>query len=104
MAVENIRGLRISKIGSNKVRTTPMSDLPLVKIVATGGTIANTPSGRLHAAEVAEAIPELKTAARIDIEEVCRVGSSDITPDRWLLIARRINELAADPEIAGFVV
>ena len=27
--------------------------LPLIKIVATGGTIANTPSGRLHAAEVA---------------------------------------------------
>lgn len=78
--------------------------LPLVKIVATGGTIANTPSGRLHAGEVAEIIPDLKTTARIDIEEVCRVGSSDITPDRWLLIARRINELAADPEIAGFVV
>jgi len=30
--------------------------LPLVKVVATGGTIANTPSGRLHAGEVAEVI------------------------------------------------
>lgn len=80
------------------------AQLPLVKIVATGGTIANTPSGRLHAGEVAEVIPDLKNTARIDIEEVCRVGSSDITPDRWLLIARRINELASDPEIAGFVV
>ena len=27
--------------------------LPLIKVVATGGTIANTPSGRLHAGEVA---------------------------------------------------
>ena len=26
--------------------------LPLVKVIATGGTIANTPSGRLHAGEV----------------------------------------------------
>lgn len=79
-------------------------ELPLIKIVATGGTIANTPSGRLHAGEVAEAIPDLKTTARIEIEEVCRVGSSDITPDRWLILARRINELAPDPKIAGFVV
>ena len=29
--------------------------LPLVKVVATGGTIANTPSGRLNAGEVANA-------------------------------------------------
>ncbi|MGH7486249.1 MAG: asparaginase domain-containing protein, partial [bacterium] len=79
-------------------------DLPLIKIVATGGTIANTPSGRLHAGEVAEAIPDLKTSARIEIEEVFRVGSSDVTPDRWLILARRINELAAEPKIAGFVV
>ncbi len=78
--------------------------LPLVKVIATGGTIANTPSGRLHAGEVAEVIPELKEAARIEIEEICRVGSSDITPDRWLIIAKRINELASDKDIKGFVV
>lgn len=78
--------------------------LPLVKVIATGGTIANTPSGRLHAGEVAEVIPELKDTARIEIEEICRVGSSDITPDRWLIIAKRINELAAEKDIKGFVV
>ena len=46
--------------------------LPLVKVVATGGTIANTPSGRLHAGEVAEAIPQLKQVARLEVEEVIR--------------------------------
>ncbi len=78
--------------------------LPLVKVIATGGTIANTPSGRLHAGEVAEVIPELKEVARIEIEEIFRVGSSDITPDRWIIIANRINELASEKEINGFVV
>ena len=53
--------------------------LPLVKVLATGGTIANTPSGRLHAGEVAEAIPQLKKVARLEVEEVMRVGSSAIT-------------------------
>ena len=79
-------------------------DLPLIKIVATGGTIANTPSGRLHAGEVAEVIPELKKTARIEIEEVFRVGSSDITPDRWLVLTGKINQLATSGDVRGFVV
>lgn len=78
--------------------------LPLVKVIATGGTIANTPSGRLHAGEVAEVIPELKNVAQIEIEEIFRVGSSDITPDRWITIAKRINELATEKDLRGFVV
>ena len=79
--------------------------LPLIKVVATGGTIANTPSGRLHAGEVAEAIPALKKVARLDVEEVIRVGSSAITVENWLTLARRINEiLAREPEVKGIVV
>lgn len=79
--------------------------LPLVKVVATGGTIANTPSGRLHAGEVAEAIPELKKVARLEVEEVIRVGSSSITVANWLTLAKRINEiLAKEKEVKGVVV
>ena len=79
--------------------------LPLVKVVATGGTIANTPSGRLNAAEVAEAIPQLKQVARLEVEEVIRVGSSSISLDNWLTLARRINEIfAKEPEVKGVVV
>ena len=79
--------------------------LPLVKVVATGGTIANTPSGRLHAGEVAEAIPALRKVARLEVEEVIRVGSSSITVDNWLTVARRINDiLAKEPEVKGVVV
>lgn len=78
--------------------------LPLVKVMATGGTIANAPSGRLHASEVVEVIPELKDIARIEIEEVFRVGSSAITPDRWIIIAKRINESASEKDLKGFVV
>src|SRR5437016_10454628 len=79
--------------------------LPLVKVLATGGTIANTPSGRLHAGEVAEAIPQLKKIARLEVEEVMRVGSSAITVEQWLTLAKRINEiLAREPEVKGIVV
>ncbi len=79
--------------------------LPLVKIVATGGTIANTPSGRLHAGEVAEAIPDLKKVARLEVEEIIRVGSSSISIENWLKLAKRINEiLSQEKEVKGVVV
>ena len=79
--------------------------LPLVKVVATGGTIANTPSGRLHAGEVVDAIPALKKVARLEVEELFRVGSSSITVENWLTLARRINEiLAQESEVNGVVV
>jgi len=82
-----------------------MNDLPLVKVVATGGTIANTPSGRLHAREVAEAIPELKQVARLEVEEVVRVGSHSMTIENWLTLAKRINEICAqEKEVKGIVV
>lgn len=82
-----------------------MDRLPLVRIVATGGTIANTPSGRLHAGEVAEAIPELRKVARLEVEELVRVASSGITVENWLTLARRINEiLARESDVAGVVV
>ena len=79
--------------------------LPLIKVFATGGTIANTPSGRLHAGEVAEAIPALKKVARLEVDEVMRVGSSAITVEQWLTLAKRINEsLERQPEVDGIVV
>jgi L-asparaginase type II len=82
-----------------------MDRLPLVRVVATGGTIANTPSGRLHAGEVAEAIPELKKVARLEVEELVRVASSSITLENWLTLARRVNEiLARETDVTGVVV
>jgi len=80
------------------------SKLPLVVVVATGGTIANTPSGRLHAGEVADAIPALKKIARLEVEELIRVASSAIGVEHWLPLARRVNEILAKPEVKGVVV
>ena len=78
--------------------------LPRVKVIATGGTIANTPSGRLHAGEVVEAIPQLKSVARLDVEELMRVGSSAITVANWLALSKRINQILAKEEDVKAVV
>ena len=81
-----------------------VSNLPLVAILATGGTIANTPSGRLHAGEVADAIPALKKVARLEVEELIRVASSAIGHEHWLPLARRVNEILSQPRVKGVVV
>src|ERR671931_2649493 len=95
----------IMMIGVQVSDVMAQAQLPLIKVVATGGTIANTPSGRLHAGEVAEAIPQLKKLARLEVEEVMRVGSSSITLEQWLTLARRINEiLAKEPEVKAVVI
>jgi L-asparaginase len=81
-----------------------VNNLPIVAILATGGTIANTPSGRLHAGEVADAIPALKKVARLEVEELIRVASSAIGHEHWLPLARRVNELLSQPQVKGVVV
>ncbi|MBI4482716.1 MAG: asparaginase [Acidobacteria bacterium] len=79
--------------------------LPRVKILATGGTIANTPEGRIAGADVVRSVPPLERVARIEVEEITRINSTDLTLDLWLKLARRINQIfAEDRELAGIVV
>ena len=85
--------------------------LPRVIILSTGGTIASQydpEQGGLVPAltgdQLVEAVPELAELARIDVEQISNIGSPDMTPEIWLKIAIRANELLARSEVAGVVV
>ena len=83
----------------------PASPLPLVKIVATGGTIANTPDGRISAEAVITDVPEIADYARVEILDHVRIGSSSMSPTVWIGLANAINEIfRTEPEVAGIVV
>jgi L-asparaginase len=83
----------------------PAPQRPLVKIVATGGTIANTPNGRLAVDAVLAQIPEIANHARIEVLDLIRVGSSSISVQNWLDISAAVNRIfATEPEVAGVVV
>jgi L-asparaginase len=81
-------------------------ELPRVQVIATGGTIASRPGAdQLTGAALVAAVPQLGEVASLEVEEFSRVGSSSITPDHWLRLAKRINELfRTDPGLAGIVV
>jgi L-asparaginase len=91
------------------------SDLPLVWVLSTGGTIAssggsptdlsNYSVGNLSGEDLLHAVPAIGQLARIMVEPIANVFSSDLTTSHWLTLSRRINEiLSADPSVAGVVV
>jgi L-asparaginase len=78
---------------------------PLVKIVATGGTIANSPSGRMGVDTVLAQIPEISNYARIEVVDLFRVGSAAITLQNWLDLSSTVNQIfATEPGVSGIVV
>jgi len=80
-------------------------DKPQVRIIATGGTIANSPDGRMAVETVLEQIPGIGDIADITLRDYVRIGSSEITLQNWIDIANVITEeLAEHPETDGVVV
>lgn len=103
--------------------TTPpsaaaMKQLPRVAILATGGTIASRGSNALSLTDygvgsghkpvgievLVNAVPEIKQFAEISGEQVFNVGSSKLSIDNWLTLARRVNTLLADEHTDGIVI
>lgn len=79
--------------------------LPIVKIFATGGTIANTPDGRIAVQAIIDELPEVEDIAELRVEDVTRVASSNLTWQEFIDTARAIERsLAEEPEIDGVVV
>ena len=82
------------------------SPKPRITILTTGGTIASRPGAvSLAGPELVQAVPQLLDHASITVEEVARTGSSRMTPELWLKIGKRINELfQTDEDLTGVVV
>ena len=84
---------------------------PTVVILSTGGTIASrydpdkgglVPA--LSGSELVEAVPELAEAAQVQVEQIPNIGSADMTPDIWLKLAQRANEVLSRDDVTGVVV
>ncbi len=78
---------------------------PTVRLVSTGGTIANHPDGRLTAHELAALVPGARRYAVVETEQFANLSSSSLTVAHWLELAQRLNRLfAARRDLAGVVV
>jgi L-asparaginase type II len=91
------------------------SSLPRVRVIATGGTIAGEQdqpgtlggyrAGAKSVNEIVASVPEVARFAQVETEQFANTASTNITPEQWLGLARRINLLFREqPDLAGVVV
>jgi L-asparaginase len=84
-----------------------------IVILATGGTIAGAAatgtqsgyqSGAVTIDAMLAAVPDIGKNANIKGEQISNVGSQDMSFEILLKLAKRINELAQNSDVDGFVV
>jgi L-asparaginase len=78
--------------------------MPLIKIIATGGTIANTGHGLIGIDEVLKDIPQAKAMADFEVVEATRVRSGQLRLNHWLDVGRAASAAAEDSRIDGIIV
>jgi L-asparaginase/Glu-tRNA(Gln) amidotransferase subunit D len=88
------------------------NDLPVVLVIATGGTIAGVQedpddperyrAGTLSADQITASVPTLTEHAVIEAEQFSNIPSPQIMPADWLRLSRLVTErLHARDDIAG---
>lgn len=91
--------------------TKPRSTLPLVKLVATGGTIAMRHDAlsegavpALSGQELLAAVPQIADIARLDVDNFSNQPSDYIGPEDWRALYRRVTEWLACEAVAAVVI
>lgn len=89
------------------------ADLPRVKILATGGTIAGAgaaadkagyKAGALPIDELLNAVPQIHKLATVTGEQISSIGSQDMSIEVWLKLNKRINEIFEKNEADAIVI
>ncbi len=87
------------------INTWAENELPRIRFIATGGTIATRGGTRMSAEEVLQLVPGLQRIARPEPEQFANVASTAMTLDQWVQLARRVNEVFdQDPGLTGAVI
>ena len=80
-------------------------DPPAVRLIATGGTIANHPDGRLSADELVALVPSLSRFVSVETEQFTNISSSALSLEHWLELSNRLNIILDErPDLNGIIV
>ena len=91
----------------------PERALPVIAVLATGGTIAGAQAdataagykaGSFSVNDLLAAVPQLAGIAEIRAEQVANVGSQNMTNAVWRALAERVDALCRDASVAGIVI
>src|SRR5580693_7014885 len=71
---------------------------------ATSTTTVGYKAATVPVQALIDSVPELKKVATVRGEQVFQIASQNMTNDYWLKLAKRVNEVLQQPEVAGIVV
>jgi L-asparaginase len=87
------------------------AELPVVKLIATGGTIAmkidpvsKAPVPAITGEDLVATVPEIAKVARIEVQNLSNVPSGYMDPPRWIELQKAAVEALSRPEVAGVIV
>lgn len=87
------------------------ADLPVIKLIATGGTIAmkidpvkGAPVPAITGEDLLASVPEIGQIAKIEVQNLSNIPSDYMDPDRWIQLHKAVTEALARPEIVGVIV
>jgi L-asparaginase len=85
--------------------------LPVVQLIATGGTIAmkidpvkNAPVPAITGEDLLATVPEMGKVATVQVQNISNVPSGYMDPPRWVELQKAVVAALARPEVAGVIV
>lgn len=88
-----------------------LAELPVVKLIATGGTIAmkidpvkKAPVPAISGEDLIATVPEIAKVAKIEVLNLANVPSDYMDPKLWVALQKAVVETLARPEVAGVIV
>jgi L-asparaginase len=87
------------------------AELPVVKLIATGGTIAmkidpvkKAPVPAISGEDLIATVPGIAKIARIEVQNLSNVPSDYMDPERWIGLQKAVVGALLRPEVAGVIV
>ncbi len=104
-------GGEVAAQGAGQGAKPGASQLPVCRLIATGGTIAmkidpvkKAPVPAISGEDLVATVPEISKLARIEVQNLSNVPSDYMDPERWSQLSRAAQETLARPEVAGVIV
>jgi L-asparaginase len=89
----------------------PEADIPVIQLIATGGTIAmkidpdkKAPVPAISGEDLLATVPELSRIALIEVLNISNVPSSYMDPVRWVELQKSVEKALSRPEVAGVII
>ena len=61
-------------------------------------------SGSFQVEDLIKAVPKLSELAELSGEQILNIGSQDMNNEVWLKLAKRVNQVLAQPEVTAVVM